>query len=698
MHIAFVETRGSEGSYGGASWLRKSGVSSSELGVEEMGGALCRRLVCDPNSGTTGAMTSQEMAVAQVERVRAKLAPYGQEHVLAFETDLSDENRAALLEQLEGVDLDEIEAEMERDVKADSDKISPFPAADIVDFRTASTETKAKWRKRGLQAVAASHVGIVLVAGGQGTRLGYNHPKGMYNIGLPSQKSLFQLQAEKIQSLRALAAREVGVRLSDISIPWYVMTSNATHEETVDFLVEGKGSEARRGGLPKADIRCFKQGMMACVTKDGKLILSAKGELAMAPNGNGGLYKALADNGVLDDMLRRGVRYIHAYCVDNALSKLAEPHFMGYCIESKTDAANKVLPKRSPHERVGVMCLRNGRPSVCEYSEISRENAELRGSDGGLVYGAANICSHYFTTAFLVRFSRSKFALPFHRAHKAIPLVDEKGETYAPKDKDGNKVKTGIKLEKFIFDIFHFADSVKSFMVPRFGEFSPVKNKPGQGRLDAPDIARADVNRYHTSLLEKAGIPVKLGITEARVLTVDESKFSSAPSLLQDFQEAVGDGAPKFVFVVGAPDAPSGKSSWCPDCVVAIELLEKLLKRQGRVYQQLVLTVGREGYKGNKQHMYRTHPQLEIKGVPTLFLWTGEGPIANLTLGEQECQNEARLSKFLDMAWALNAPNIEIAPEVSYDGEGLDAAREALKKSSKDIAPPTEVTKSFLGV
>jgi len=533
--------------------------------------------------------------------VMVKLKAYEQEHLLDHYQKLDGESLSSFIEELNKLDFDKMDKERKKlDQKKEQDKITPYPAKHLHDLRTTASETKATWRKKGLEAISRGEVAVVLVAGGQGTRLGFNKPKGMYNIGLPSNKTLFQLQAEKIQKLRALA-RKYTKKNKDSTIPapripWYIMTSEATHSETVDFLLSGKDAKIHRGNLPREDVKCFRQGMMPCVSKDGKkILLSSVGKIAESPNGNGGLYSALAHSGILKEMKESGIKYVHAYCVDNALTKIADPYFIGFCIDTKADAANKVLPKREPNERVGVMCLRNDEPGVCEYSEITERNKNMRDRSGNLVFGAANICSHFFTTEFLVKFIKEEGGnLPFHIARKAIPTIDEAGRPFKPSQPNG------IKMEMFIFDIFAFAENVKCLMVPRASEFSPVKNKPGVGKMDAPDVARADVNRYHISLLKSAGYQISTTAPQGRgAVSMEFNESSFTEQTLKDFSRLNSFGAPKFVLVYGAyvDDGSGRRESWCPDTTTAMGLINKELKDvfANGTYFMLKLPVERQG-------------------------------------------------------------------------------------------------------
>ncbi|XP_012134840.1 UDP-N-acetylglucosamine pyrophosphorylase mmy [Megachile rotundata] len=434
-----------------------------------------------------------------MESLRTKLAEYGQEHLLKFWDQLSEKERNELHQDLSKLNLVEVTSYLQKATYASScmlkntldDKVSPIPKESIGSVKTASKKQLEAYEKLGLQEVANGRVGVLLMAGGQGTRLGVSYPKGMYNVGLPSGKTLFQLQAERILRLQNIAEKEYGKKGE---ITWYILTSEATHDTTVSFL-----RKHNYFGLKEENVKAFKQGMLPCFTFDGKIILDEKHKISKAPDGNGGLYRALKEEGILDDMRQRGIRSVHVHSVDNILIKVADPVFLGYCLSSSTDCGVKVIEKSSPNEPVGVVCKVDGIYQVVEYSEISKETAELRYNDGQLVYNAANICNHYFTVDFLRTVADiHEQEMDLHVAKKKIPYIDDDGNRHTP------TTPNGIKIEKFVFDVFKFAKQLTVWEGIREEDFSPLKNADSAGQ-DCPSTGRNDVLKLHKKWLLNAG-------------------------------------------------------------------------------------------------------------------------------------------------------------------------------------------------
>lgn len=371
----------------------------------------------------------------------------------------------------------------------------PLPESSSFSLISSDDATKSSWYNTGLEAISKGEVGVILMAGGQGTRLGSSSPKGCYNIGLPSSKSLFQIQAEKLIKIQNLANSKFNTT-SDIN--WYIMTSKPTRNDTENFFIENNYF-----GLKKDQITFFNQGTLPCFDKEGsKILLESESSIAQSPDGNGGLYKAIYTNGLLEDFDRKGIKHIHMYCVDNVLVKVADPTFIGFSIQKKFQLSTKVVRKREASESVGLIVLDDDleRPAVIEYSEISKELSEQLDSNGLLSFRAANIVNHYYSVELLnnsiTKWIDNQEFLPFHIAFKKIPTVD------SPKPTEPN----GIKLEQFIFDVFKDIELSKfgCLEVDRLEEFSPLKNAPGS-KNDTPESSVDNYLNLSTKWLKKVG-------------------------------------------------------------------------------------------------------------------------------------------------------------------------------------------------
>nr|UEK51434.1 MMY-like protein 1 [Parasacculina yatsui] len=434
-----------------------------------------------------------------VENLRSKLKEIGQSHLLDFWHKLSEEQQRLLFDDIESCDLADACHQFRRTMTESGEKVQgplderlkPVPPEVLGGSCRSTDEQLRKYEQIGMEAVSRGEVAVLLLAGGQGTRLGVSYPKGMYDVGLPSHKTLFQLQAERLVKLQQLASTACG-RLGNVV--WYIMTSESTKEPTIQFF-----ERHNYFGLNRENLVFFEQGTMPCFTFDGRVILETPSRLARAPDGNGGLYRALKRCRIVDDMKSRGVRYVHAYCVDNILVRMADPVFMGYCISRQADCGAKVVEKTVPTEAVGVVCQVDGKYQVVEYSEITLETAQKRNADNRLTFSAGNICNHFFSTDFLHDVVSEKEAvLCHHIAKKKIPYTDESGQTVKPEKPNG------IKMEKFVFDVFQFSQNFAVWEVERDVEFSPLKNADGADK-DTPNTCRWALCALHQRQVIRAG-------------------------------------------------------------------------------------------------------------------------------------------------------------------------------------------------
>jgi len=428
-----------------------------------------------------------------MDTLREKLATVGQTHLLKYYDELSEDKRRALLESLASVDwdrlrdiykhevstqLDETGTKLKPVAKIDDDLIEELPDSCIEGTMICADEKIKMYESIGCESLRTGKVAALLLAGGQGTRLGVDYPKGMFNVGEPVNKSLFQLQAERISRLKTSTQSS--------RIIWYIMTSEATMERTKSFFMEN-----HYFGISQDEVVFFEQGTMPCLSFDGKVLLDERHKISRSPDGNGGLYEALRVRGIIDHMKRNSVEFVHAYCVDNILVRVCDPKFMGYCISKEVDVGAKIIEKKSPNESVGTICKVQGQFKVIEYSEISEKIAsKLREPSGKLAFDAGNICDHFFRVQFLDTVANGPTKLRYHLAIKKIPHVDLETNQRI----DAPPEPCGIKLEKFIFDVFEFTQKFAAWKVSREHEFAPLKNADGSQK-DNPTTAREALTR-----------------------------------------------------------------------------------------------------------------------------------------------------------------------------------------------------------
>ena len=441
----------------------------------------------------------------EYNELKEKFDKAGQGQVLDFYDELQPGDKGALYLQLQPIDPEHVNKLADtalhppkEDSESQKPKLEQLPEEATTSTIDSEEDALKKWYDDGLKLISENKVGVVLMAGGQGTRLGSSDPKGCYNIGLPSEKSLFQLQAERILRLQFLAGKHY--EKEDVVVPWYIMTSGPTRKPTETYFEKNKYF-----GLNRNNVLFFEQGTLPCIDMEGKILLDSKSKVSVAPDGNGGLYQALVSGGIVEDMGKRGIQHIHAYCVDNCLVRVADPTFIGFAAEKKVDIATKVVRKRNAKESVGLILQKNGKPDVVEYSEIDADTAEAKDmKDSSLLkFRAANIVNHYYSYSFLESIPEWAHKLPHHVAKKKIPYVDKDGKQIKPEKANG------IKLEQFVFDCFPFLsmDKFACMEVKREDEFSPLKNAPGTGE-DDPGTSKRDILQQGRRFLEGAGATV----------------------------------------------------------------------------------------------------------------------------------------------------------------------------------------------
>jgi UDP-N-acetylglucosamine/UDP-N-acetylgalactosamine diphosphorylase len=431
----------------------------------------------------------------------------GQGHVFAFWSQLSAPERAELAAQAAEIDLTEVDRLYRTLVVnaggsgASLDDIRPTPYEKLPD----RGGDRVRWneaRAVGETALRAGRVAAFTVAGGQGTRLGYDGPKGTFAVTPVRAKPLFQVFAEKI----AAAGRRYGKPLH-----WFIMTSHANHEQTAAFFAERKFF-----GLDPARVHFFRQGRMPAVDFEGRIMLEGKSTLALSPDGHGGSLRALHRSGALDLMKAEAVDALSYFQVDNPLVRCIDPAFIGFHRLGGSEMSSKMVSKSGPEEKVGHFCIVGGRLHVIEYSDMPVPLQRETGPDGSLRFGAGSIAIHVIDREFARRMAAGGegVALPFHRANKKIVTIDPAGAPVRPEKPNG------VKFELFVFDALPFARNSLVVETARADDFSPVKNAEG---ADSPKTCREDQLRQFARWFKAAGVDVKVDATGLPAVTLEVS-------------------------------------------------------------------------------------------------------------------------------------------------------------------------------
>lgn len=402
-----------------------------------------------------------------MKEIIEKLKNEGQEHLLPILDNLSEEDRNYLLSQLKSIDWDVLNLWRNPEDLSGKGKVQPIKGLSLKDIQNQSDA----YMQIGKEAIKKGKVGAVLLAGGQGTRLGSDAPKGTYDIGLTKPLYIFE---QLIHNLFDVCKK------CDAFIPLFIMTSEKNDKDTREFF-----EQHNYFGYPKSHVRFFIQEMAASVDFNGKLLLEEKAKLALSPNGNGGWYSSLVKADVLKDFPE--LEWLNVFAVDNVLQRIADPIFVGATIASGLNSGSKVVRKCSPTERVGVLCLEDELPSVIEYYELTDEMANQIDEDGNLAYSFGVILNYLFSLPKLREIASKR--IPVHVVKKKIPHLDEKGNFVKPEQENG------YKFETLILDMIKLMGSCLPFEVEREKEFAPIKNKTG---VDSVESARG--------LLKKNGI------------------------------------------------------------------------------------------------------------------------------------------------------------------------------------------------
>lgn len=430
----------------------------------------------------------------------------GQEQVFAHYNELEPESQQALLAQAALIDLDEVDNLNATLVKSDSHDAVDLQGIEPAPFTPLPRNggDAAQWRSMvstGETALREGRVAAFTVAGGQGTRLGFNGPKGTFPVSPVRQATLFQIFAEKLQYARKHYGK---------TIHWYIMTSQINHEATEAFFREKDWF-----GLGADNVHLFRQGLMPAVDNDGKILLEDRHVIAMSPDGHGGSLRALVRSGSIQQMAEQGVDVISYFQVDNPLVKVIDPAFIGFHLDTGSEMSSKALPKAYPGEKVGHFCQRGDTTCVIEYSDMPEALQEERDSSGELRFRGGSIAIHILDRDFVARMGgdRKELALPFHRANKKIAVYDpESGKSVKPSEPNG------IKFEMFVFDALPFAKNPVIIETAREDDFSPVKNAEG---VDSPKTACEDQLREFTRWLKAADVAIETDETGLPAFTFE---------------------------------------------------------------------------------------------------------------------------------------------------------------------------------
>ena len=414
------------------------------------------------------------------------LEKHNQSHLLAFWQRLNTSQQRDLLAQINHLDLPKIDDWVANLIKKTPASRLSGKLVPAQYYNAAKNDNKYYQAvKLGQKLISDGKVAAFVVAGGQGTRLGFDGPKGDFPISPVKNKTLFQIFAETI----AAAATKY-----QTALPWYIMTSRLNYADTKDIFRSNNYY-----GLDEKNVFIFEQGTLPNFSVDGKILLADKAELACSPDGHGGSLKALYASGAVADMEKRGTEFISYFQVDNPLINIFDPLFIGLHALDKAEMSSKAVAKTDPLERVGNFCLVDGKVTVIEYSDLPEESAQKKNPDGSLVFNLGSIAIHIINRTFVEKLNSKGFSLPLHRAVKKIPHIDESGNYIDPAEPNG------IKLETFVFDALPLASNSIILETPRSEEFAPVKNAGG---TDSAETSKAMITERAAEWLRSAGIDV----------------------------------------------------------------------------------------------------------------------------------------------------------------------------------------------
>ena len=401
------------------------------------------------------------------------LKEYKQEHIIKLLKNLNEEKQKELIKQINSIDFHQIMELYNNTKKKIEFKESKIEPLKYLDKAKLTNEQRNKFDELGEKAIRNGEYAVVTMAGGQGTRLGHQGPKGTFKLDVYGKgKYLFEILTENLKE----ANQKYG-----IIIPWYIMTSKENNKQTVEFLEKNNYF-----GYDKKFVTIFTQSELPLVNENGKLLIGKDFKIKEASDGNGGTYASLRASGCLADMKERKIKWIFIGSVDNALLKMVDVTLLGMAIAQKVQIASKSVEKANPHDRVGVFCKMNGHPKVIEYTELPEKMAEQVDEDGELKYGESHIMCNLYTIEAVEKISNE--ILMYHSAHKKNSYIDENGKEIIPTEPNS------YKFESFIFDAFEFFDDIAILRGKREDDFAPVKNKEG---VDSPKTAKELYEKFY---------------------------------------------------------------------------------------------------------------------------------------------------------------------------------------------------------
>ena len=398
--------------------------------------------------------------IENFEQTKKILKYQKQEQILEYPIRNKEEFASEVL-KINFEELNKLYDKAIKNEKVENSKIEPIP---YIEKDKLSEEEKEHYKKIGENIIKNNEYAVVTMAGGQGSRLGHDGPKGTFDFGLENHKSIFEVLCDRLKE---------AYKKYNVYIPWYIMTSRQNNEDTINFFKKNNYF-----GYSKENVYFFKQGELPVLNDQGKLMLNKEGNINTAADGHGGIFVSMEKEKITENMKQRGIKWLFIGPVDNVLIKMVDPIFIGICQDKNMLAGGKSIIKAYPEERVGVFCKKDGKPDVIEYTEISKEMAEMKNDRGELVYAESHINCNMFNIDIIEKISKNK--LPYHSAHKKIEYLNKEGQVVKPEEPNA------YKFEAFIFDAFKMLDEMTIFRVKREEEFAPIKNAEGK---DSPKTA-----------------------------------------------------------------------------------------------------------------------------------------------------------------------------------------------------------------